>query len=185
MILRIQHAIIVASFACTALLPRLVNAQANCDEAFLQAEEAYRAGEFSSAITALAPCVDRYRAGTEQDQGAHRLLALAYLRSDQIEEARLVIVELFARNPRYEADPVVDPPAFVSLVNLVREEVGVESRAEGGGGGGGVDRPVWYRSPRTWLYAAGGLVVGTAAILAIGGGGGGGSNSLPPPPAWP
>lgn len=166
--------------------PQRVFAQIACDDAYLQAEDEYREGAFRNAITLLAPCVDTFESGTDRDREAHRLLALAYLRSDELDEARLVIVEMFARNPRYEADPIADPPAFVSLVNLVREEVGVQSRADDRPGGGS-ERPVWYRSPRTWLYAAGGIVVGTAAIIAIGGGGGGNGNapSLPVPPAFP
>lgn len=167
-----------------ALVLTPARAQIECEDAYLQAGDAYREGSFRSAITLLAPCVDAFPPGSELDRGAHRLLALAYLRNDELEEARLVIVELFARNPRYEADPINDPPAFVSLVNLVREEVGVQTRVEERPGGG-ADRPVWYRSPRTWLYAAGGFVVGTAAIIAIGGGGGNGGTALPPPPAFP
>ena len=174
--------------------PGVLQAQDTCEGVLGEAEAHYVTGAFSDAINVLAPCIRSFPAGTERDRSAYRLLALAYLRNGEIEESRLVIVELFERNPGYEADPVADPPAYVSLVNLVREESGIRSTATSGGGtgsggGGGASPPrTWLRSPRTWLLVAGGSAVVTALVVlgtSGGGGGGGDSNGLPMPPAFP
>lgn len=169
------------------IVPNVVRGQAACERVLSEAEAHYVTGSFTDAINILAPCVRSFPAGSDEDRAAHRLLALAYLRNGEIEESRLVIVELFERNPDYEADPVSDPPAYVSMVNLVREESGVGSSTVSGGGAGGAAPPrTWLRSPRTWLIVAGSsAVVATLLVLGASGGGGNGSDALPLPPAFP
>jgi hypothetical protein len=162
-------------------------AQIDCDRAYAEADAHYTAGAFAEAISVLAPCVKANRAGTDEDRAAHRLLALAYLRAGDLDESRLVIVELFSRNPGYVADPVNDPPAFVSLVNLVREETGVN--AAGSNPSGDPAPRTWFSSPRNWLILTGGAAVAAIAVVAATAGGGGGSSNGPPllplPPAFP
>lgn len=171
--------ILAAGFIVTGVAA----AQVSCDQAISEANAHYTSGSFSDAINVLAPCVRTYSPGTDEDREAHRLLALAYLRAGDIEESRLVVVELFARNPDYEADPVSDPPAFVSLVNLVREETGVDSLRSGSGSSSPLR--TWFRSPTTWLIVAGGAAVTTAIVLVSASGNGSGTDMLPPPPAFP
>lgn len=185
---KVQHGRGFALYLASFVMAGSGFAQVNCDGALAEADGHYTSGAFQNAITALAPCVKNYPAGSSQDRAAHRLLALAYLRNGDLEESRLVLVELFARNPDYEPDPINDPPAFVSLVNLVREETrarasepDVESTA-----------PVrtWFRSSRSWLFIAGGAALTTALVVVAasaggGDGGGGNPNTLPPPPAFP
>lgn len=171
-------------FVVCLLVAPAAFAQDECESAMGDAEAHYRTAAFPDAISALAPCVRSFPAGSAEDAAAHRLLALAFLRNGDIDDARIVIVELFERNPGYEPDPVSDPPAYVSLVNLVRSEAGIQTDRPGGGA---ADPPrTWLRSPRSWLIIGGGLaVVSALVVLGVSSGGGGGSNTLPGPPTFP
>jgi Tfp pilus assembly protein PilF len=54
---------------------------------------------------------------------ANRLLALTQLKQGDLVAARAAVLEILAVAPEYRADPVQDVPAYVSLVNVVRQQV--------------------------------------------------------------
>lgn len=162
-----------------------------CEEAFATAEAAYLNGAFDDAIRLLSPCLDRSEVPKEQAIPAYRLLSLAHLQKDELPEARAAIVNILSLRPAYEADPVEDPPSYVSLVSIVRREVqpalADEAPAE-------ERRTPFFRRTSTWISIAGTLIVGGVVTMVAtgtsddGGSGGdppGGQGALPDPPPTP
>lgn len=90
-----------------------------CPEALADAEAAYVEGAFGSVLEGLAPCFD----DTPRSVPARRLVALSYLRLGQIAEAKQALLQLLAIVPTYEPDPVRDPPAYQSLVQVVQAQL--------------------------------------------------------------
>jgi len=170
------------------------NEQIPCENAINQAESAYLNGNFQEAINQVSLCLDRQDATEDQVVAANRLLSLSHLRLNELQQARAAIVNIFGVRPSYEADPVEDPPEYVSLVSIVRQEVQPEvPPAEGEAAEDG--RTPFFRRTSTWLSLVGSLAVGgvvTFLTLGQGGddGGGGeppptGPDPLPPPPGTP
>lgn len=164
-----------------------------CAEALEQAEERYVEAEYDAAMQQLAPCLNRTDLPESQTVAVYRLLTLSHIKKGELEDAKLAVVELLDRVPGYVPDPVIDLPAYVSLVQLVRDQVQLaitpgppEETAE----------PLpdlrveerqrsWFEANRSWLIA-GGVAVGVVTGLVLSaGGGGGGSSALPLPPAMP
>jgi len=178
-----------------------VLAQDTCEQAYLTAEEQYRGGEFGLAISTLAGCIER--PGTlepEREIPVYRLLALSYIRQGDLDEAQIAILELLSRHPEYEADPVADPPAYASLVTLVRQRFTAVQPPAGEAQPDTIPREPeeeperrrsFLRSPVTWLSVGGGAILTTIILVATGGGGGGNGGpggsggSLPTPPNLP
>lgn len=94
-----------------------------CAERLEQAREHYEARRYDEAIGQLSTCLWRDDLSIRYAEQAYRLMALAYLRMDDVGSARLAIVRLLDHSPSYEADPVEDLPSYVSLVRLVRQQV--------------------------------------------------------------
>jgi hypothetical protein len=117
------------------------------------------------------------------------LLSLSHLRLNELQQARSAIVNIFGVRPEYEADPVEDPPEYVSLVSIVRRDVQPEAPpAEEQDD----DRTPFFRRTSTWLGLAGSVAVGgVVTFLTLGQGGDGGEEpppgpgQLPPPPSTP
>lgn len=169
------------------------NQQVPCEAAINQAESAYLNGNFQEAINQVSLCLDRQDATEDQVVAANRLLSLSHLRLNELQQARAAIVNIFGVRPGYDADPVEDPPEYVSLVSIVRQEVQPEvPPAEGDAED---DRTPFFRRTSTWLSLIGSVAVGgvvTFLTLGQGGddGGGGeppptGPDPLPPPPGTP
>lgn len=162
-----------------------------CEEAISSAESAYLNGNFQEAISQASTCLDRQDVSEDQAVEAYRLISLAHLRRNELQQARAAIVNIFGIRPSYEADPIEDPPEYVSLVSIVQREVQpevppAEEPAE-------EDRTPFFRRTSTWLSLIGSVAVGgvvTFLTLGQNGGddGGGpptGPDPLPPPPGTP
>ena len=114
-----------------------------------QAGGEYAFGRFTETFRLLKPCVpDGFSERTYQAD-AYRLLALSYLATDSLVQARESIGYLLRYDSRFRPNPQTDPPLFVDMVNDMR--------------------PKWY----TWLWKGGewykwagrGLIVGSAIAL--------------------
>lgn len=91
----------------------------NCDEVTLtEARKRYEMGKFSEVMSALKTCTQR-GFNEKQKIEAHRLMALAWLASDSIDEATQETARLLQINPLYEPN-LFDPPAFIRLVSTIK-----------------------------------------------------------------
>lgn len=96
---------------------------AACGTALAAAEQRYLNRAYDEVEPLVLDCV--YHADAERDeiQQAYRLLALTFIRQDQLTEAQLTIVKLLGVDYAYEADPVADPPFYVALVGAVKDQL--------------------------------------------------------------
>ena len=165
-----------------------------CEEALGAAESAYLNGNFQEAIRLVSPCLDRDDVSEDQVVQAYRLLSLAHLQQNEMRQARAAIVNIFGIRPEYEADPVEDPPSYVSLVSIVRRDVQPAAAQADEEEPAQDESTPFFRRTSTWLSIAGSLLVGgVVTIVTLGGGddGGGGGNGgeepgqLPTPPGTP
>jgi hypothetical protein len=102
-------------------------AEARCDPEVDEAAGAYRNGEHGRAIGLLRECLARPTLESQAAVRAHRLLALVHLERGEFAEARAAVLGLLRTVPEYEADPVLDLPAYVDLVGIVRRQVEADS----------------------------------------------------------
>lgn len=129
-----------------------------CAAVQAQAEAAFTDGDAEGAIALLAPCVE---AGAAIP--AHRLLALAYLNAGRADAARNAVAALLVAHPRYQPDPVQDPPSYTVLVQLVREQLVAEGRLAPPMPPAA---PPWYQRRGPWAVLGAGLVaVGLVALF--------------------
>ncbi len=177
-----------ARFVAVAMLLSIFAAPAvgqntnTCGEQLEEAETSYVEGRFDEAIRLVLRCLDRNDVETAQAIDAYRLLALALIRKDELPDARAAIVQLLDVYPEYEPDPIVDPPSFRALVDIVKQQLSPVATDTSEPPA----RRSWFRSNLKWILPGGAVVVGgvLAAVLAQGGGSGGPSQ-LPPPPGAP
>lgn len=97
------------------------NRDYRCDRIADTAQERYVAGEYDAVHTFLADCLDS-RLADHVAIRLHRLVALAHMKQDQHEEARRTVEALLDDVPSYDADAVQDLPAYVALVDEVRDD---------------------------------------------------------------
>lgn len=105
-----------------ALTPGTYAQEVDCRTAFTAAEETYRNGLFDETIGLLNTCLDRDAFSSEERRQAYRLIGLSYIGKDREEGAREAVRALLEVAPGYQADPVLDPPPFVALVDEMRDE---------------------------------------------------------------
>lgn len=98
-------------------------AGAPCGERLAEAEAHYVGGQPDRVEPLLEGCLDG-RLG-EDAVAAYRLLALARLKEGEETAAMAAIIELLDAAPSYEPDPVRDLPAYVALVDAVRQQLGL------------------------------------------------------------
>lgn len=96
-----------------------------CADELEMAEQAYVNAAYNEAIALASDCLDRNDIASTTRVEANRLIGLAYLRRDMIEEARGAILNILAADPGYEPSPIEDPPLYRSLVTIVRRAAGV------------------------------------------------------------
>ena len=102
-----------------------------CESVLALADERYLEGDYEAVELLVSDCVYRPSAAVEQVQRGYRLLALGFLRQDQLVEAQLAVVKLLGADFGYEPDPALDPPAYVALVGSVKDQLRVEPRPAG------------------------------------------------------
>lgn len=184
-----------------------------CDSLLASAEERYVGRAFAEAEGLARACLAEPGHSEAEALRAYRLLALVFLRQDDLPEARQAVVRLLGVSFAYEPDPVQDPPAYVALVASVKEQLHVAQAVPDSARAVPpvaepeveiVRRPVPEESegpeparvaarPRSgltrWLLIGGGvLAAGTLGVLLLGGDSGSappGGAPLPPPPAFP
>jgi len=157
-------------------------AQDKCAEQMAQAEKEYTNGNFDTTINLLTACLDAGQFTQPEKQRAYKLLGLAYIGKDYVDQAKTAVWRLLELVPKYEPDPAQDPPGFTNLVQEMKKELATkkeEKKAETGKKG----------KSKKWLWIGGGVAVGVGAAVALGGGGGETtppvSRLLPGPPAIP
>jgi len=164
-----------------------------CSEEYAGAETHFLENQFDDAARLLQQCLDRESLLNDEAVRVYRLLALVFINLGDFDQARLAVANLLGRAPAYTPDPVQDPPTYMTLVGLVKEQLAIqtpqpEPLQEAVDEEPARTRRSWFSGNRRWLLLAGGAVlVGTATLLAFGSGTGGsvGTQPLPPPPALP
>jgi hypothetical protein len=157
-----------------------------CDAALEAAAAQYRDGAFQETIRLASSCLDQGNVATGDARAAYRLLVLTYLKQDDLPSARKAAVNLLGVDPDYTPDPVANPPDYVSLLSVVRQEIGPEATADE------ARRPPFFRRTSTWITLGTTLVAGgVVSLVALGGDDGGGDTppsgpgTLPSPPGVP
>lgn len=129
-----------------ALLSSGASAQSNdCDDAFGTAQAHYIDADYQGTVNVLVPCLRE--GGMEPTTEAFRLLALSYLKLEDLAAAKGALVELLSQNPTYAADPVDDLPSYRALVQLVRDQLRLGEPIEGLDSAATQDRPTGRQSP--------------------------------------
>ena len=92
-----------------------------CAEERADAVNFYLEGQFDEAIRLLQACVVREELFVDEAVQVYRLMGLAYMNKSDMEQAQRAIYHLLQIVPNYEADPIQDPPSYMTLVALVRQ----------------------------------------------------------------
>jgi hypothetical protein len=148
-----------------------------CDTALEAAAAQYRDGAFQETIRLASSCLDQREVATEDARAAYRLLILAYLKQDDLASARKSAVTLLGVDPDYTPDPVANPPDYVSLLAVVRQEIGPETTSDE------PRRRPFFQRTSTWITLGTTLVAGGVVSLVVLNGGDDGSE--PPPASGP
>lgn len=96
-----------------------------CADTLQTAQDLYTRQEFDAAEVLARTCLVRADVPAETRVELWRLVALTHLRRADLAEARTAVFQLLGEAPSYTADPVQDPPSYVALVGLVREQLGM------------------------------------------------------------
>lgn len=112
--------LIVASPAAWAQAPP------PCDSLLAAAEERYIQRAFADAEALARACLSQPGLTDDEALRAHRQLALVFLRRDDLTEAKQAVLRLLGVSFEYAPDPVWDPPAYVALVESIKEQLRVE-----------------------------------------------------------
>jgi hypothetical protein len=158
-----------------------------CDRALDAADDQYREAAYGEALRLVSACLNQNDRSEAQSIRAYRQLALIHLKRDELDQARAAIVNLLGVDAGYQADPVSNPPAYVSLVTVVKENL--QRTPEAVATAEPTRKKPFFRRTSTWVVLGGVLVGGGVAAAVAGGGGGssagGGGGGLPVPPALP
>jgi hypothetical protein len=147
-----------------------------CDAALEAAAAQYRDGAFQETIRLASSCLDQRDVATEDARAAYRLLILAYLKQDDLASARKSAVTLLGVDPDYTPDPVENPPDYVSLLSVVRQDLRRDPPVE-------PRRRPFFKRTSTWITLGTTLVAGGVVSLVVLNGGDDGSE--PPPASGP
>lgn len=144
---------------------------ASCDTSYGQAQDAYYAADFETAVTLLRPCAQKTSLQDSTRARMYRLLSFVYLGQNDQAAARRAIESLLDLQPNYTPNSTQDRPDFVALVRKAKTSRQAEAEEE--------DRN-WLR----WTLGVTAAALGTAAVLLLGGGNSDdGPNPLPAPPS--
>ena len=174
-----------------------------CDQALARAETEYFEGRFDQAIVFIERCLERNAFDGTAKHQAFALLSKIYQAKGLEEQAMDALRELMTLVPTYRPNTATEPPAFVELVDRVRQQMAEAEPPEKQGALEPATEepdpevaivqpqdeeplpPVAERAPppekkgfTKWLLIGGGVAVaGVAAILLTGG-----SSDDPMPP---
>ncbi len=168
----------------------LVFAQGKCSQELNDAEQKYNTGRFDEAIESITKCLGKPGITEDEKMRAYRLLGLAYIAKDYLEDAKTAVKKLLDMVPNYQSDPVQDPPPFTRMVEEVKEQQQTQKVKP---------EPVIPPTPeaqekkggsKKWYYIGGGVLAAgviTGIILSSGGDGNGTEppRPLPDPPSVP
>jgi hypothetical protein len=136
-----------------------------CASALQAAAEQYRDGAFDETVRLASACLNQSPVAPGDARTAYRLLALAYLKQDDLPSARKAAVNILGVDPDYAPDPVDDPPDYVSLITVVRQDLQEDGLDAGAAGAAARrnDPPPFFRRTSTWVtltttVLAGGVV---------------------------
>jgi len=138
----------------------------DCDNIVAEAQKEYDAGRFSTAVRLLNLCEKVKEIPAEQRVFAYRLLALAHLAEDRVDEAKDAVKEILKLNCNYVGEPGQDPQPYQDLVAEVIEKGKCPKR------------------PWPWIAAGAGVVTGTVFFI-VSRGKSEPDKPLPEPPALP
>jgi len=98
-----------------------VSAQSDCGTTRLdEAQTTYDLGLFVVTLDLLRPCVpDGFLEDTDK-RNAFRLMALSYVTTDSLENARLWVSRLLDIDPVFRPDAERDPPLFIDYVDTYK-----------------------------------------------------------------
>lgn len=117
---------------------------ASCNSGVLNtATSQYDIGLFDQTIGELKHCLPNGFERKDERIGAYRLLALSYIVTDSLEQAKSSVRQLVKTDRKYRPDLENDPPLFADMVQHAK--------------------PAWY----TWFYQGGSVPqwIGRAAIV--------------------
>ena len=120
-----------------------------CQAALERAEDLYDAGDLDEVIKLLDECRPEQLPEARHRLRAYKLLALVQLKIGKAGEAEEAVSSLLDVRPKFEPDPVQDPPEFVELVHQLKSQRAKKSNKK------------WY-----WI-GGGGLVAGAVAAYLI------------------
>jgi len=143
---------------------------ASCAESYTQAQEAYYAANFDTAVALLRPCAQRPTLADTTRARMYRLLSFVYLGQNDRPAARQAVESLLDLQPDYTPNPAQDRPDFVSLVRTASEQRATAARADE------EDRR-WVR----WALGAAATTALGAAVVLLSGDGGSGEEPDPLP----
>lgn len=169
-------------------------AQTDCATELAEAEQKFYDASFDEAIAMADRCLRQNDLPLAAQLRAHRLLAMAYQATGDMNRATEAIRTLLQLASNYQADPVQDPPRYVELVEQVRREqpsAALEPPAlqQLPPPGGSETSKKKKGGAAKWLLLGGGA--GVAVIVAVVRGAGGDDKiapprqSLPAPPTLP
>lgn len=116
--------------AVTVTRPASAQVTPPCDQVVELAESLYAQTRYEEVITMVTDCIGDPGVTQATAVRGYRILALAFLRNDNVGDARLAVIELLGRDATYQADPVQDLPAYVALVNTTREQLNLPEEEE-------------------------------------------------------
>ncbi len=120
--------VLLATVLLVVSLDAFAQPRDKCAEERADAENFYLEGQFDEAIRLLQACVVREELFVDEAVQVYRLMGLAYMNKSDMEQAQRAIYDLLQIVPNYEADPIQDPPSYMTLVALVRQEVAAEAQ---------------------------------------------------------
>ena len=103
-------------------LQLISSADYQCDEHVVDAQAQYVAANYDGVLNLLHGCLNEPGLSAPVALRTHRLAALTHMKRDDMDAAHATIQALLVNVPDYRADAVQDVPAYVALVDLVREK---------------------------------------------------------------
>ncbi len=105
------------------IVPSAHGQTSSCQQELTEAEQAYTLGSFDETVRLADLCLNKAGIPEADRRLAFRLKGLSYIGKGLEVDAREAVKRLLELIPSFRADPIQDPPAFVSLIEDVRNEL--------------------------------------------------------------